>query len=375
MEQYTPEQVQQATAYYEAAKTCKEQGVATTDCAATAATAYLVPSAAGCATGDASECARFAVTQAATAVCAAYTAGVGTVACGWAANAVIGEVWPYAEAAIDYAGKIGSNVGVALLDAFGLKDAPEFEEVANPTMASARQSFQKIHADWVNNIEKSILKMRADIGLVNPLDIAIPALRGKYTIVDPTGSVLGDEFKGKPLRIRDAAIIWFHWGWDKGRCTNPNPYREAMTDGSGSWLEYGPCFGAQAWDLNKLITDRTGKFKWAAGQLANGISRDMQAADELFKVGTLKLVELELRQPATRLALELPRGLPAKFASGTKVKRELNASLAKVKRIPQPAAKPAAKPAALANLDRKKLLLAGGLAAVTAGVVFALASS
>jgi hypothetical protein len=122
------------------------------------------------------------------------------------------------------------------------------------------------------------------------------------------------------------------------------------------------------WELKGLVTDRTGKFKWAQGQVVNGISRDMQALASVLRIGTDRLTKLELENPATRRAILLKQGqLNASIIRAVKTYSPIKQILAS--RPSVLAAKPRAQ-AKPAGPDRR-VIVAAALAAAAFGVVFA----
>jgi hypothetical protein len=341
------------TAYYSAAKTCK-QGV-DADCAKEAALAYAMPAAAGCGSGDVSECAKMAAINGATSVCTAYTGGAGAPVCAWAASEIVEAVWPYAESAVAYAGKVAGGVGAYVLDFFGIMDQPSFASMGVPALQAAQAEFNRLKTGWSKSMVESILKTRRDLG------------SSDTAILDVNG-VINHEWKSTPVSIKTAADEALRLSLRK--TVREIEHTETMTDGSGSWFVWGAPMMGYLEGTKGLVTDRAGKFKWAMGQIANGITRDMNSLKEAMHIATGMMLAVEANNPSTRLA---------RVAKKAKKPPSLNVAMQQVFRKAE--AERSAKAAADAlsakraiEANKRKIVIAAGLAAVAAGVVFALAS-
>jgi len=386
-------------AYYSASKTCKETGLSS-ECAKEAALALAFAPASGCGGGNVSDCAKLVAINGAAGVCAAYTAGAAAPVCAWAAAKIINYCWPAVVSCVNYIGASASDIGTYLLDVTGLKDAPEFESaIYKPLMAKARAAHYAAVGEWVAAMVSAISLTRDDIGMFKAQAEKEGGKR-EYTITDVSGGFLGEEYKGKSMTLAMAVHRWFLYSWN-GDCQGRRevPYAQRLTDGSESWFQYGACFGGADWRLNKLATDRSGKFSWARKVVQEGIALDSERAAMIMRNGVHVITQLELQNPATKAALfrkkiaderaaykaweESPAGrqraaaLKAELQEAAKFAADKAAAdkAAVAKAVARGAAAKAAAKADAANLaQRKRLFVTGALSAITAGVVFAMVS-
>jgi hypothetical protein len=388
-----------ATAYYAAAKKCKETGLSS-DCAKEAALSLAFSAASGCGSGNVSDCARLSAINGAAGACAAYTAGAAAPICAWAAAKIINYCWPTVVSVVNSVGASVSNLGTFLLDVTGLKDAPEFaDKIYKPTMAKARTEHYAAIAAWREAMLSAISKMRDDIGMVKVFPPGADRRTGKveHGIVDVSGDFLGKEHKNEYMSLEMAIGRWFIYS-RAGDCKGRPPYRKTLDDGSGSWFNYEPCLGQASWHLAGLTTDRSGKFSWARKVLQEGIAQDFERSAMIMRNGVHTLVQLELQNPETKEALWRKESAdaaawarsPAGIAASAKMQADKD-SLAKKRKAELDAINKATAKQAAANKQavnkqavnkkekdkaviRSRVVVAGALSAITAGVVFAMVS-